>query len=551
MKLLIVLGVLLACLGAALLPPANQKPPPLPFAQTYRTTVLLIPLDSRPACTNFVTDLGKTASIRVLMPPPEILDHYRTAGDTEALRNWCLTNAKDADAAILSIDMLIHGGLLASRHANASTDDVESALAMLETLHEKAPTLPIYAFHILPRLWPADSEENNRYRKEILKYAKLVDEVYTFENPLDIKKQNELMEKIPTSILTNYHRVFEDNFTLNKKLIAMAQNGVLRKLVIGQDDGESFGVPNIAKRRLLHYLKQQELPSDKVFVTKGADEIALTLLAALHGQRESHTPKINVQYDDGQTAGLIMPYMATSIATTVKEKIAMLHGTLTENPDEADFILFVYVGSDRNVGYQYVTNQRIQSLLAQNYKVALVDLSQHFAPDETILPVLMRNSASINRLIAYSGWNTASNAIGIALSQGAVFTAALNTATTDTQRCTLYKNNLTFLSTRFLEDYFYLKESIDAINRSLKSENTDIYNFKDRYRWANTILKADMINKARYLENSFSYLKPLPIELQAGTIEAHITDLNFEVFYPWERTFEIEINAAINLEKKS
>lgn len=548
---LIILILLLCGYGSAVIMPHTQKSAPLTIEQKYDATVLLLPLDSRPACTKFITDLGNIANIRILMPPKAILDHYKQAGDTATLGDWCKANSNKADALILSMDMLIHGGLLASRHGNTPAENIEAALLVLEDIHQADPALPLYAFHILPRLWPADNESNNKYQKEILQYSKLIDQIYTFENPVDIKKMEKIKTKLPAKIIENYHRVYEENFALNKKLIAMTQNGVLKKLIIGQDDGESFGIPNIVKRQLLHTLTQDGISEEQVFVTKGADEVAQTLLGDINGRLDNTQPKINVQYSDPYTASLVMPYMATSVATTVKEKVKMLHGTIVDNPDEADFILFIYIGSDKNVGHQYVANQRIQALLAQNYKVALVDLSEHFAADETILPVLMQNSAPINQLIAYAGWNTTSNAIGTAMTQATIFTAELKQAVTAEEYYTLYQNNLTFLTNRFLEDYFYLKTSIDAINQSLKSEKTDIYDLKDRYLWANSMLKAEMIHKTYLLKHSISYNRSFTIPLKSGPIAVKVSDLHTTVSFPWERTFEIDLNTEITLEKSS
>lgn len=539
-----------ACaLGSLFFPSGKPASAELPFQPVYEKTVLLLPLDSRPACVGFVQSLGDIAGIRVLTPPEGILDHYKKAGDVKALRQWCRQNAGNADAAIISIDMLIHGGLLASRHANAAPEDIAEALGLLEELRLNHPALPVYAFHILPRLWPADNEENNKYQKEILAYSKLSDQIYTFENPRDIKKLEKISAKVPAEVLDNYRRVYQENLALNKKLVDMAAAGILEQLVIGQDDSESFGIPNLAKRQLLHYIKQKGIDENRVFVTKGADEIAMTLLGNIHGRFENARPKIYVHYADEGIPSIVMPYMASSIRTTVKEKIALVNGTAVKTPEKADFILFVYVGSDRNVGYQYVVNQEIQSLLEANHNVALVDLSEHFAPDETILPVLMQNSARINQLIAYSGWNTASNSIGTAIAQAAIFTAERKKAAFPAELFTLYRQNLKFLTNRFLEDYFYLKESIDAINKNLKKENTDVYDFKERRLWANTILKAEMIQKTLSFKNSVSFNRPVKITEGNQVTEAKLTGLSAVVSYPWERTFEIKINSDLKLEK--
>lgn len=73
-----------------------------------------MPLDSRPACTNFVVALGKIANIKVIVPPSRTLnlDNYQQPGNKQALINWLQQQSSSADYAIISTDMLIHGGLL-------------------------------------------------------------------------------------------------------------------------------------------------------------------------------------------------------------------------------------------------------------------------------------------------------------------------------------------------------------------------------------------------------------------------------------------------------
>ena len=95
-----------------------SAPPPAPPAEL---TVVLVPLDSRPPCTQFVEQLGRLAGVRVLLPPPRLLDNYRAPADRAGLRDWLQSAAKTADAAIVSVDMLTHGGLLASRWALSQT----------------------------------------------------------------------------------------------------------------------------------------------------------------------------------------------------------------------------------------------------------------------------------------------------------------------------------------------------------------------------------------------------------------------------------------------
>jgi len=530
----------------------TQLPPKttiLKTTQEYQYTVLLLPLDSRPACTKFIVDLGKIANIKVIMPPKELLDNYKKTAKTNDLRIWLSENIQHVDATIVSIDMLIHGSLLASRHSIGTDNDVNETLQILDSIHMQYPKMPIYAFNILPRLWLADSSENSKYEKLILEYSKLKDQVYTFENPKDIKKLNDLESKIPSQILTQYQNLYQENVELNKKLIQLTEQGVFEKLVIGQDDGQIFGIPNISKKQLLHYLNNQKLTSNNVIITRGTDEVALTLLGDIANKINHYHPKINVQYSDIEASSIVMPYMPSSVATTVKEKVDMIGGSLVDNPDDADFILFVYIGTDENSSNRSNVNKRIQALLKKSYKVALVDLSEHFSYKETIFPLLLKNDIPINQLIAYAGWNTTSNSIGTAVTQATIFTARLNSAVETNDILSLYKNNLIFLISRYLEDWYYLKNVIDNINNNLKKSNINIYDLNEHYNMANDQLNIEMNKNAYLLSSRKAFNIPLLIETQDQTLALKASNLKITTYFPWSRTFEIYLDSKITLEK--
>ena len=57
----------------------------------------------------------------------------------------------------------------------------------------------------------------------------------------------------------------------------------------------------------------------------------------------------------------------------------------------------------------------LEENIAKGQPTALVDLSKHFDSAETVLPQLIEAGFPVNRLLAYAGWNTTSNALGTAI----------------------------------------------------------------------------------------------------------------------------------------
>lgn len=518
------------------------------LTQNYYGRIILIPLDTRPPCQKMVVDAGKMAGIQVITPPSEIMDYYTKKGDSKAIQKWLLENISQADGAIISVDQLLHGGLLASREAQ--TTDVErlELINYLQNLRQKAGDKPIYAFNILPRITPTPTLESDS--KKIIKISRLIDEISIFQNADDIKLVDDLKTEIDEDDLYTYLDLFKKNTAMNKDLIRLTEENVLTKFVIGQDDGEDFGVPNMEKRSLQNYLHALTVPPEKVMITKGADEVALSLLANFVQQKTDYRPKVYVAYNDDKAMGTVMPFMAGSVGSTVKEKLIMSNAVEVNSPDKAGLILYVFIGSDDNLSTQYKAASEIKKYLAQGKKVALVDLSKHFSAEETVFPELLKENVPINELISYAGWNTASNSIGTALANAVIYKAARPQFNTVNDVLALEYNRLTLLYNRILEDYYYLKEVIDVLNVTLRLhgyENVNDLDMEHNYIWMNDLLQQDMAKRVWSLWHSSSARQPIIVQTPEGNYKLTVRYLQAETFFPWPRTFEIYLQSHLNL----
>lgn len=525
---------------------STPLPPPL---QVKAHRILLIPLDSRPPCQQFVINAGRIANIEVITPPSEMLDYYTKAGDCTAIQQWLSANIQSSDAVILSLDQILYGGLLSSREKDGNAAKETKALQFLTELHQKNPLIPIYAFNILPRIHPPASIDQYQQQKDLIKYSRLREEFAIFDNSLDLKELRQLEKDLPDALLQKYQQIYKNNTVLNEKLSKMTKQGIFKKLIIGQDDSEDFGIPNMEKQQIERYLQAENISSDQVFLTRGADEVALSLLSDLQTDFFSPAqPKVYIEYNDSNTPGIIMPYMPGSVATTIREKLRLAHAITVDRPDKADFVLFVHVGNDTNANMNPHSVDRLQELLLQGNKIALIDLSQHFLAKETLFPHLIKNDFPINRLIAYAGWNTTSNSVGTALTQAILFTSQFQSSNAESSRLLLYQNNLTFLNNRFMEDYFYLKDLIDSVNDNLKKAGyTNVYDLDmdHNYKWANDMLQTGLNKRADYLKHTKAFRQPIPVETQNGIQLLRIKDLLVEAAYPWPRTFEIDLKTDL------
>ena len=522
--------------------------PPLAMPQiSPQGKITLLPLDGRPPCKQFVINGGKIAGLEVSVPPSELQDYYSLPGNTQGMREWLQKDLGNAKAAIISIDQLLHGGLLAAREKNASPAEVDSLIACLRELHTQNPQVPLYAFSILPRLTPQDSIDGYQERKDLVAYSRLVGKKAAGLD-VDEDKLKELEEAIPPQSLAAYLAHFKENEYLNQKLIDLAKEGVLAKLVLGQDDGEAYSIPNIEKSALMGYIEASGLDSSRVFLTHGADEIALTLLSEISYGKSACQARVYIDCNAPATAQKIMPYMAVDMETTAREKIAMIGARETDKPEEADLILFLSAmdNEEDTLKSRAASLEKLKTYQAQGKAIALVDLSQHFAASECLLPYLIEEDFPVSSLAAYSGWNTASNSIGTALSEALLCHSALSSCECEEDAISIAYAQSAFLQGRIMEDYFYLKQDIDGVNSSLKKAgytNTADLDLEHNYRWATALLQKSMQAHLDLYQNTTSARTPYRVKWQKGELTLALHHLKIDVSFPWPRTFEVNLMA--------
>ena len=520
-------------------------PDSTPQGSTHRP-ILLVPLDSRPPCKDFVIDGGKIIGREIVTPPAAYMDYYTQPGNTESMRAWLTEHLGNADTAILSVDQLLSGGLLAAREAHISDTDIASLAAYLRTLHAAHPQVSLHAFYILPRAVPQDGIEGWRERRALLAYARLLGRAGE-GLPVDEDEMERLRTAFPSAYLQKYLAHFEESTALAAMLIGLTEEGVLTRLVLGQDDGEENSVGILKKMVLAALLEKKTIAPERAMIVHGADEIALSLLARISVDelraRGGEAPRISLRYADAAMRDMVFPFMAVSNGSTAQEKIAML-GAVQSDMAGSDLTLLLSAGdSDADtLGSRSSAASAVKEMIAAGTPVALVDLSRHFRAEETLLPILIERNVPVHALTAYAGWNTASNAIGTALAEAVLYHCAMQNAVTVQERVHITRANLSFLTGRIAEDAFYLKETIDRVNGVLRSagwQNTADLDLARNWRWANDLLSYDLARRTESADTTAALRAPF---VQHG-LHLRVTRSNITAYYPWPRTFEIRMEA--------
>src|SRR5699024_2570033 len=307
--------------------------------------VLYVPIDERPCNTLVVTRIAQTAhNIELLTPPNECYGNKKTSANTEMIWTWINEHARDCNALILSLDMIIYGGLLPSRIHYLNENDALKWMNRLRELRKKNPTLPIYASNLIMRTprYSSSDEEPDYYEdwgREIFLQAYLEDK--NRQNKLSNEEQNELnaiKDVLPDDVVKDYESRRKFNLQVNHHILNLVLEGVISLLVITQDDSSEYGYTAMDQREIHKKLEKLQLVKH-VLIYPGADEVGATLLARVYNDLKGRRPKIYPIWSSPMGPNLIPLYEDRPFAASMKEHIYAAGCRLTETLDDADLIL--------------------------------------------------------------------------------------------------------------------------------------------------------------------------------------------------------------------
>lgn len=492
--------------------------------------VVLIPLDSRPPCRDFPGQLAQIANIQVLIPPPGYMDYFKQPADIQALAHWLTIVGPSSDAVVVSIDQLMHGGLIASRVPVGHRDNAENVLQLLTQFHADNPQIPIYAFNIIPRLLLADTVENQPYKYAMATYSILTDKLSLAENSDERSRLTQLENIIPVDIRDRYQNMYATNLWLGEQLMSLTETGVLHHVVLGQDDAQPYGMANMTKRAL-QTKADEHAADDRITITRGTDEIAATVLARFAAEQSAFKPRIYVRYSWPGAAQLVMPYMPSSVEQTVIEKIALVKGIQVKSPEEADFILYIHIGTPKTPpGVMQHAVYELKHYLDEGRAVSLVDLSELYNKEKNLFPFLDKSRIPLNRLVSYNGWNTTSNSVGTAVAHGVLYIYGRQNGRLQEEQ------QYAYLFQRFLDDWYYQKIIQPELNLYLALKHIAPTNLSTHY---------DTVN--RFVQKKLSYTADdLYVHYFSNPSgkNSRISQISYHIRLPWPRTFEVQVDVS-------
>lgn len=489
-------------------------------------TILYVPMDNRPVNTSYVEQTMVAAGCKVIMPPEKLIPSNISEGKPDSLWDWLITKAPKADAAVISTDSLIYGGLVASRTHFLPEATLTKRVNRLNELERNLP-IDLYIFSTIMRT-PRASKGNveppyyAEYGPKIFAYSEWIDK--GDQHRLNFAEQVEktmARQEIPKEYLKDWLDRRQKNYDVNVQLLNLAKRNKFHFFAIGKDDNAPLSNTHMEAK---HLNRLGFAFSKKDFsIIDGVDQLGLLLMTRAYNETNNKSPKIYPLYSEGVGQGTLPQYSDSRFQDSVPQQIIAAGAQVAPTLQAADLVLAINTPADgivqdatakSNKYYASLPNKRyiakLMQIAAKGAKISLADVSYSNGGDNGF----MHNFAlagGLEKLVAYNAWNTGDNAIGFAISQGIM------------AESTPPKELKKLIKQRLIDDWFYqsnarnkITQHFDKITREELKYNLGAVNKQTAIDAKQTCLA--LANKYPFTKNS-----------------------QFTLTYPWDRLFEVNI----------
>lgn len=483
--------------------PAPPPPPKPRSASQPLGRIVLVPLDDRPAVAQFAQMIGAIGDYDVQMPPHELLGNFTKPGDTTKILEWLgvvdftqyksLANYKappqtdgnpknqiplkdiysnedkekarrfinsvnysQADAVIVSADMIAYGGLVASRAPDTSLQDALKRLEYFRWLKKEHPNIPIYAFNVLMRVAPTASRQTRAWRDDVARWAELMDRVPKTNDAKLAAELEELKKKLDRKVIDDYMTARRRDLQINLAMIKLYEEHIIDQLIFLQDDAREYGLHR--HDQLILRAKLQALGfADEIPIYNGADEGSLSLVSRAALDLHKQKIKIAVVYSSEKSRKIIAPYEDHPLEFTVQHQIEAAGGQIAQPTEKPDYTLYINAPETNESEFTLFSKNLVADLKAGK-PVALADIlfpAPHRSGADERLIAILKTENLLDKLTGYAAWNTAGNALGTAIPAAnmRIFSQKFFENPTAGARST--NAYLEFLFHRFAGDYIY------------------------------------------------------------------------------------------------
>lgn len=520
-------------------------------------TILYLPLDERFTTRDAFLNLAHLTPFCIKSPDPSILPSLKVPGDIDAIHSWLDESVGDADVMILSAEMFLYGGLIASRISNDTTAQVMNRATKLLGYSKMYPNVDVYISNVVMRIpsYNGDFEEPwywADYGSSLYTYSFYLDKYKQLHDADDLKVAMDAVSSVPNSAVEEFMWRRERNHNVTMRLLTEMGNQDSKPFshfYTTLDDSAEYGFNIREAQEIKETISASngQISSEACPVYPGADEVHLTMLAKFAGSGRSTPLSLGVVYRDVSSISNIPSYEGQPMVDTLEQQVAAAGGSMSTLSDDGSdwdqFDAFLLVNnfsgeqleaseqpdtSDANeyapmfspvIAYSY------QAQTTQKRQIPLGFCDNRYAngADNFFVKYMQEETTKVETLAklqwsAYAGWNTNGNTIGTVVANTLLLSLYGGDESTG-------RGNAAFNSLRILEDQSYqadLRQTLVAYVNGITNtdENT-----------SNLAPDLDFYRRYTYKSLSSRYEDIATIYSLPWTLGS--------TYFPWNRTFEI------------
>lgn len=395
--------------------------------------IVYIPLDERPCNYAFAAQIAQGTPVRLAVPQIEMLGNKKIPADTAAVMDFLKAECADADACVLSLDMLLYGGIVPSRIHQLSEEELLGRLETVRQLKRQNPALKIFAFALIMRCpsYSSADEEPDYYEtcgREIFLTGQV-----KHKQALGVISGQEAEELLQTygektgAHLADFERRRQSNRNLLEKILTEYRD-CFEALVIPQDDSSAYGYTTVDREYLKQVVANTGLGEIPMY--PGADEVGMSLLARAACALMKRQPSVKPVFAHEDSPKMVPLYEDRPVGQTIPV-LLQTSGCRVSADGEADITLYlnypardpVEVWEEPSDGYPMrdmnAFCDRIAADVREGKLAAVADVAYCNGGDAEFTQMLSQR-IRLTELASYAGWNTSSNTLGTAVCQ-AVF----------------------------------------------------------------------------------------------------------------------------------
>ena len=491
--------------------------------------ILHIPLDERPCNYEFPKQIFQGGEWEILTLPFSYLGLKKKPAQIEKIQQWVLNNYQSAYGIVISIDMLLYGGIVPSRIHYFSFEELKERLNILKLIKSKRPDFKIYAYNLVMRCpqYNDDDEEPSYYQNYGLNIFR--HKYIEHKKSLNIATNEELEEEkqifIPEEFVLDYETRRMTNLQVVLEVINLVKENIIDFLIIPQDDSAPYGYTALDQAQVAKKVNDNKL-FFKILTYPGADEVSNTLFARLLNEYYNKRPLVYLFYPAEKAKTVIPCAEDRYLDISAKYQILAAGCLFTPSLKDADLIFAINAPSKTMISSQfressddgYSVNRNLLDFInfidycinVLNKPVCIGDVGYCNGGDLALITLIEQKKMYL-KLAGYASWNIPCNSLGTALPMGIRYLYPH-----DQQ---LFNN---FLIHRFVEDVGYCTLARKILREQYCNDEFSIYDTKQMRG------KFSELAKKIIIEQVNKYMPTLKGKYKI-----------LDAYMPWIRTYEI------------